>query len=255
VTGRGWGGPVLRTGRPAGRSPYADGVGGEADLRAYGGLVVLVPLLHRAHRFPVMAASLAATCPEAALLYCATPGDAAVLAALDEVRARYILVPHSPVGDYARKINAGVVATTEALLFFGADDIVFQPGWWQAATAQLGPNIGVVGTNDCRSPRVITGAHSTHFLVTRSYVATHGTIDEAGKALHEGYPHEYVDDELIGTARYRQAYGHAGDAHVIHEHPNWSHGVAMDELYLAQPARMRAGRPLFLRRRHLWAGA
>lgn len=214
-------------------------------------LVILVPLLGRADRFPVMAASAAATAPAARVLYCATPGDSAVLDALNQVGAQRILVPWQPVGDYARKINTGYACTTETLLFLAADDVVFHPGWVQAACAQLTPGIGVVGTNDLGSPRVMAGLHSTHSLVTRSYVDTYGTIDEPGKVLHEGYPHEYVDDEFVETARYRNAYAHAPDCRVEHYHANWGK-APVDSLYQAQRHRMVAGRPIYRARRPLW---
>jgi hypothetical protein len=48
---------------------------------------------------------------------------------------------------------------------------------------------------------VIRGEHSTHPIIVRSYIEGQGAIDEPGKALHEGYWHNFVDDELIGTAR------------------------------------------------------
>jgi hypothetical protein len=216
-----------------------------------GGLVILVPLLGRADRFGAMAASAAATMPTARVLYCVTPGDTPVLDALNAVGAQRILVPWQPVGDYARKINTGYACSSEALLFLGADDIVFHPGWFEAATAQLTAGVGVVGTNDLGSPRVMAGLHSTHSLVTRSYVDTYGTIDEPGKVLHEGYLHEYVDDEFVETARRRGAYAHAADSWVEHYHANWGKAT-VDSLYQAQRMRMRAGRPIYQARRALW---
>jgi hypothetical protein len=161
------------------------------------------------------------------------------------------MVAREPVGDYARKINAGCRATTEELLFLGADDLHFHPGWLEAAAAKLAPGIGVVGTNDLGSPRVVAGEHATHSLVTRAYADQHGAIDRPGEILHEGYPHEYVDDELVGTAKHRCAWAMALDSHVEHLHPD--HDKApWDELYLAQPGRMDAGAPLYQARRRLW---
>jgi hypothetical protein len=53
----------------------------------------------------------------------------------------------------------------------------------------------------------MAGRHSTHSLVTRDYVERFGTIDEAGVVLHEGYPHEFVDDEFVQTAMQPQRVG------------------------------------------------
>ena len=126
------------------------------------------------------------------------------------------------------------------------------PGWLSAALARLAPGIGVVGTNDLGSPRVMAGEHATHSLVTRSYADEFGTIDEPGKVLHEGYVHEFVDDELVATARFRSAWAFAVDSHVEHLHPCWGK-APMDRLYAGQSERIRAGRKLYDRRRHLWA--
>ena len=153
-------------------------------------------------------------------------------------------------GNYAEKINRGVDLTSEPLLFLGADDLDFRSGWLEAALARLADGIGVVGTNDLCNPRVIAGEHSTHSLVTREYAAL-GTIDEPGKLLHEGYPHEFVDDEFVETAKFRGAYAHAGDAIVEHLHP-MAGKAPTDALYSAQRRRMCKGRPIYAKRRSLW---
>lgn len=115
----------------------------------------------------------------------------------------------------------------------------------------LTENVGVVGTWD-RCNKRTKRKHSTHSLVARWY-ADLGTIDEPRKILHEGYVHEYVDDELVGTALKRRAYRHCQAAVVAHLHPMAGIGVPVDEMYAAQGERMAASRPLFLERRKLWA--
>lgn len=211
-------------------------------------LVVLVPVLARPHRVaPVLRSALKAT-PEARVLFIASPGDEAELAALEAASAEWIEVE----GNYARKVNAGIEATTEDYLFTGADDLEFRAGWYEEAQGVARSSCAaVVGTNDLCNPRVISGDHATHFLVARWYVERYGTVDEAGKLLHEGYPHEYVDNELIETAQARGLYAHAPDAIVEHLHP-MAGKAPSDELYAAAPARMREGRRVYARRRHLW---
>jgi hypothetical protein len=117
----------------------------------------------------------------------------------------------------------------------------------------MADGIGVVGTNDLGSPRVVAGKHATHFLMARWYIEQHGTIDEPGKAMHEGYPHEWVDDEVVGTAKFRGMWAFAGDAHVRHDHPDWNAAIPRDAMYNGQRRRMQMGRPLFLRRQRMWA--
>jgi hypothetical protein len=153
-------------------------------------------------------------------------------------------------GDYARKINAGYRVTDDPLLFLGACDLRFHPGWLDAAKTKLTDGIGVVGTNDLGNARVIRGEHATHSLVTRAY-ADLGTIDGQPGILHEGYHHEYVDDELVGTAKHRQAWAFAPDSVVEHLHPSWGKAPT-DHLYDAQRLRMAASWRDYRNRRRMW---
>lgn len=216
-------------------------------------VVVLVPMLGRAHRVVPLLESVHASTGDARVLFLCHHGDDDVLRAVKDAGADHMLVTRSLIGDYARKVNVAYKATTEPLLFLGASDLFFHPGWLDAVRAELvDERIGVVGTNDMGNPRVIAGQHSTHSLVTRVYADRYGTIDGPGQVLCEAYPHEYVDDEFVATAKYRGAYAHAHDAHVEHLHPNWHPDVPMDETYRGQSRRMAVGRRVFQRRRHRW---
>jgi hypothetical protein len=215
-----------------------------------GDLTVLIPMLGRPHRVAPLLDSIRLATPDAEILFLLTPADASVLAEVRKAGGSHLLVEYRR-GDYARKINHGYRSTSRPLLFLGADDLRFHPGWLDAALAELGPGIGVVGTNDLGAERVMAGEHSTHSLVTRAYADEHGTIDRPGEILHEGYWHEYVDDELVATARHRDAWAFAGAAHVEHLHP--SYGKApRDPQYAAQRRRMRHSVGLYQRRSALW---
>jgi len=214
--------------------------------------VVLVPMLGRAHRVRPLLESLHASTADARALFICHHGDTAVLRAIGAEGAEHMMVNRVPIGDYARKINLGYRATTEPLIFLGASDLHFHPGWLEACRAVLAPGVGVVGTNDLGSPRVMAGEHSTHSLVTREYADRYGTVDGPGQIYCEAYPHEYVDDELVGTAKHRDAWAFAFDARVEHLHPNWHPEIPMDETYRGQQRRMLVGRRVFNRRRHRW---
>lgn len=215
--------------------------------------VVLVPVLNRPHRVVPFLEALAASEADARPLFICSPDDELEQKAVADAGADMIVLDQPPTrGDYARKINAGYYATAEALLFLGADDVHFHRRWLQRCVRRLDqPGIHVVGTNDLCNQRVMNGQHSTHSLVTRTYVAERGTIDERGKVLHEGYPHEFVDDEFIETAKTRDAFAFARDAMVEHLHP-MAGKAPMDALYAEQSARMRIGRKIYTRRRRLW---
>lgn len=209
-------------------------------------LAILVPVLRRPQNVEPLLDSIFDTTPKARVLFLADPGDHDEHQAIREAGADMLVVD----GNYARKINAGVWNTGEPLIFLGADDLKFHDGWLDAAKAELTDGIGVVGTNDLCNRRVIAGEHSTHSLVTREY-AERGAIDDPTRLLHEGYPHEWVDDEFVQTAKHRGAYAHAGDAVVEHLHPMVDK-APMDDLYAAQGKRMAQGRRIFNRRRRLW---
>lgn len=214
-------------------------------------LVVLVPMLGRSHHVAPLLDSLNETTSGCRVLFLVSPNDLDVHAAIDNAGAERVIVGRRPRGDYGRKINAGYRYTTEALIFTGASDLRFHPGWFEAATAKLVSGIGVVGTNDLGNPLVLAGQHSTHFLVTRSYADTQGTIDGRGAVMAECYPHEYVDVEIIGTARLRGAYAMALDSHVEHLHPHWGKAPT-DPTYDAQAHRMAVGKRILQRRMRKW---
>jgi hypothetical protein len=214
--------------------------------------VILIPTLTRPHHIAPLLESVRATTTARVLFLC-TPHDQPGIDAVTATGAEMMVVTWQPTGDYARKINTGIRHTTEPLIFTGATDLRFHPGWLEAAAKHLqDPAIGVVGTNDAGSPRVIAGTHATHFLITRAYVENYGTIDERRKAMHEGYVHEYVDDELVGTARRRGAWTFAADSIVEHLHPDWNPNVPRDPMYDQQRNRMRLSQPLYQARRRLW---
>ena len=209
-------------------------------------LVILVPVLRRPQNVRPLLDSIRQSTPGARVLFIADPGDQGEHAAIAAEGAEMIIVK----GNYAKKINQGIAASEEPLIFQGADDLRFHAGWLEAAKAKLGPGIGVVGTNDLNSKRVMEGTHADHALITREY-AEIGTIDDPTKTLHEAYPHEFVDDEFIETAVSRDAFVAAHDSIVEHLHPH-SGKAEVDELYSKAGRRMLIGRQIYRWRRRKW---
>ncbi|MEK6276830.1 MAG: glycosyltransferase family 2 protein [Actinomycetota bacterium] len=209
-------------------------------------LVIIVPVLGRPHNVRPLLTSIRRTTPGARVLFVCDPGDEAEQRAIEAEGAEMLIVR----GNYAKKINHAVQETSEPLLFLAADDLRFHPGWLEAAKAQLTEGIGVVGTNDLCSDRVMAGQHSTHSLVTRDY-AELGTIDDPTRLLHERYMHEFVDDEFVQTAISRNAFAHASDSIVEHLHPLVGK-APLDELYSKAGRRELWGRLVYMRRRRLW---
>jgi hypothetical protein len=191
-------------------------------------------------------------------------------------------------GDYGRKINAGYRATREPFVFTGADDLLFHSGWWEAARAlftcphgdvtcpcQDGDpchyegvdpmpcpttetagcatcvRVGVVGTRDICNGRTMNGTHSTHSLVARRWANCCAVIDQPGAIYHEGYTHEFCDDELVRSAMARGAYAHSEGPPVEHLHMLRDASLD-DDTYRHGRANTRRNRQLFMRRRRLW---
>lgn len=205
-------------------------------------LAVLVPVLGRPHRVEPTLKGFDGF----HVLFIADPHDHEEIAALEEAGADFITVH----GNYATKIHRGVQATTEPLIFTGADDLDPSPDWFAKAHAHLGNGCEVVGVNDLCSQRVQAGIHATHFLMTRDY-ANEPTIDGGPGPFHQGYSHWYCDDEFVATAQRRDAIKFALDSHVQHLHPMI--GTAPDdETYQKGRSKRHADKRLFLRRRQLW---
>lgn len=206
-----------------------------------GELVILVPARSRPHNVGPLLDSVEATTPKARVLFVCDEGDDDQIdAVLADDRAHLDIAG----GSYPQKINRGISITVEPLIFLGADDLRFRPGWLAAAKRR---QVGVVGVNDLlrRSRR-----HATHFLVKRSYVER-GQIDGATGLLCEHYRHNFCDDELIATATHRKAFAYADDAHVEHLHP--MNGKAkVDDVYLTGMKAMLEDREIFRERRKLW---
>jgi len=215
-------------------------------------VAILIPVLGRPHRVAPMIGSVAAGTAGAQyrLLFLASDGDQPTIDALDAAGADY-LVTEAGRGSWARKINDGYRATTEEWIFTGADDLAFHPDWFPRALRWADDRTGVIGTNDICNPRVMSGAHSTHSLIRRSYVDEHGTIDGPG-VMHEAYAHQYADDEAVQTAMARGVYVHAFDSIV--EHLHYTNGKAPDDAtYRLGRADTRDSKRLFLTRRRLWS--
>lgn len=225
-------------------------------------VTVIIPVLNRPHRIDPVVRSVVDSAPDAKVLLVPSH-DSRLYEALEDALEISPNVswysyrdPHPECGNYAKKINWAVNQWVDTdWIFTGADDLHFHPGWWEATeTWRKLPHIGVIGTNDLGHPRVYAlHETSTHSLVRVSYVERYGTIDKEVKVLHEGYTHEFVDDELVGTAKYRHAWAFAPDAHVEHMHPIWGK-AQWDDTYNDQGRRMYESRELYAQRCPLWGG-
>lgn len=213
---------------------------------------ILVPVLGRPQNVVPLVESIKAATPEPHnIVFIASAGDTDEIEALETAHQDYLVIDEP--GTYARKINLGARETSSPLIFTAADDLRFHPGWLAEARFQLKDGVQVVGTNDLGNQRTIDGVHSTHTLVTRTYIDDPGGVIDGppGQVLCELYPHEYCDDEFIQTAKARGVYAHAYGSHVEHLHYLWGKGE-FDETYELGRRHTREARRTFHRRRRLW---
>lgn len=217
-------------------------------------ILIAVPVLGRPWRAaPLVEAAHEATTVDHRILFLCSPGDDAEIAACEATDASVVVVPwESGMGDFARKINYAVKVSDEPWILMGADDLCFCPFWAEKAIeCGVAHHAGVVGTQDWGNSRVMAGEHSTHPVVSREYIMKQGTIDEPGKMLHEGYGHQYCDDELVVTARMRRSWVFCYASEVPHLHPDWGKSED-DATYRKGRASFEHDRVLFEERQKLW---
>ena len=213
--------------------------------------MIVVPVLGRpGNAAPLVESALSHAGVQTEVLFVCSPGDYDQIAACKKTGQRTIVIHRPPErGDYARKINIGASATLAPWVFTGADDLRFTDGWDITAIAEAERSrAGVVGTIDMCNPKTNRAVHSTHSLIASWYVRE-GTIDQPGAIYHEGYWHNFVDDELIATARMRRQYA-PSRAIVQHLHP--MRGTSPnDDTYRRGQLYFADDRALFQRRRAL----
>jgi hypothetical protein len=194
---------------------------------------VLIPMLGRAHLVEPLVDNLRST-GEIPVLFLCSPDDHDVIVECNRTQEDVIVVDWVPGrADYAKKINLGYRETTEAWVFTGASDLVFYPHW-DSIALMVGARVsaGVVGTQDKGNPYVKRGLQSTHSLVSRDYISEFGgaTFDKTGVVYSEAYDHQYIDIELVETAKLRKRWAFAKRSIVEHRHPAWD-TAPLDKTY------------------------
>lgn len=204
-------------------------------------LAVLVPVLTRPQNVAPLVESFFAGCPKnSILLTIINSDDSAEYAAIhaEQPGTRWwVLDVGTQDRSWPCKINEGVLYLADADWYlFAADDVTFVPGWWEATKGlRDDPTVGVIGTNDSATghgnPRVAVGDHTCHPLVRATYIQDQGTMDQRGLAVHPGYAHWCVDDELVYTAKLRNAWAFCREAVLEHHHPYWDKSIPWDDTY------------------------
>ena len=220
-------------------------------------IAIAIPVLGRQYHIDPLLESIHATTPNARVVFITSTNDTSgvveYLKEIDqevmEIRSKSVAVGNNVwnFADYSRKINHAFRNTNEPLFFMGATDIKFTPGWFEWATGDITDKYQAIGTKDGLNSRTMSGQHSTHSLITREY-GERGTIDDPNCVLHEGYWHEFVDDEFCATAKSRGAFL-SSQAKVLHVNRK------RDSNYSNVGTRMVQGRAEWRKRAPLIPGA
>lgn len=192
-------------------------------------VAVVVPVLGRPQNAAPFVESLRASEADSARLYVVADEDDTDTITAWLATGTRVIVRAGSRGTFAEKVNLGFARTDEPWLFLVGDDVVFHPGWLQAArSVERTSKAKVIGTNDLANPRVQSGTHAVHFFVERRYVLDRGaSFDGPGVLAPECYRHCYVDDEIVLVARLHDLWSPCLTAVVEHRHPVW--GTAPDD--------------------------
>lgn len=214
-------------------------------------ILIAIPVLARPQNVAGLVENIATvtSVPHRVLFVC-TEGDEAEIAAIRAAGAEALVEDFPARGQYAKKINTAFAAGDEPWIFTGADDLCFYPHWdTQALKVAARSGAGVVGTQDKGNPLVKKGLQSTHSLVSRAYVQEFNgaTYDQTGEIYSELYDHQYVDLELVETAKLRGRWAFAKRSVVEHRHPAWK-TARKDDTYVKAWRESKGDNRLFQQR-------
>lgn len=199
------------------------GVGNTA-LDQYLPVAILVPSLNRPQRLLETIRHIRTTTPKPfGILFCVSdPESIAILQAMGE---QFIDDSDREDKRYVTRMNKLVRHVGEArTVFFGSDDVIHRPGWFEEAAAVLDQGYAVAVVNDLKNQL------GTQALVRTDYLS-YAVFDDPGVVFHPGYLHNYADNEMFLTATMRGTCGRAMESIVEHLHPLMGGSVPWDSTY------------------------
>jgi hypothetical protein len=214
---------------------------------------VIVPVLGRPGSAAPFMASLKASGAPLAKVYAvanvaAPDADDETVQAWIQAGATVVGWEGGPPGTFAEKVNLGYRMTEEPWLLLVGDDVRFHRGWLDHAQHAARDGADVVGTNDMHNPRCAAGGWSPHPMIRRAYIDEIGASWDGPKVVcHEGYRHNFPDDEIAAAAAQRGAWAFAAHAKVEALHPMWGNAPD-DATYALGREHVDADRALFEQR-------
>lgn len=205
-------------------------------------ITVVIPSQQRPKRLLRAVESVLRTAPGAEVVCVLDREDDDSRAILGALEVKSVLIS----GDVhtAERWNAGAAVGKGALFVTGADDLVFQPGWAEAALADMATlnNYGIVALNP--GPDFSFGQLASHFMASRKYLA----LSQGGVLMPPVYKHGFCDVEVTYRATQRHRIKYCAGAKVVHEHP-WNGTAVTDAIYEKGASSKAEDEALFLERR------
>jgi glycosyltransferase involved in cell wall biosynthesis len=187
-------------------------------------ITVVIPSQDRPERLLRAVESVLSTAPDAEVVCVLDRDDDASRAILRGLDVRSVLI--SGGVSTAERWNAGAIVASGDLFVTGADDLIFQPGWAEAALVDMQKlnNYGIVALN--LGPDFNFGLLASHFMASRKYCS----LGQGGVLMPPVYQHGFCDVEVTYRATQSHRIIHCEAARAVHEHPH--NGTAEeDDIY------------------------
>ncbi len=191
-------------------------------------VAIVVPVMRRPQNAERFTKSLRESDADAEVFAVYDAEDAATREAWEAAGAWMVLAETGE--SYACKVNWAFQFVTTPWVFICGDDVIFDPEWFKPIRYIINrqPEIRVIGVPDGSGS---TADFAPHFLLAADYVTERGASwDGPGVVCHEGYRHNYVDNEIIDVAKKRGVWHLCRTSLVEHLHPAWRKGE-WDEVY------------------------
>jgi hypothetical protein len=208
-------------------------------------VAIFIPTLYRSHNIARVTQSIIDTTNVPYEIYFMCPeDDFETIAEIEKFGCKY----WTDTGDmrFVKRIQFMYEHTDEEWFLTGADDIVFQHGWFDAALEYM-EYFSVISFHDECNPN----QPGTNFLIRRSYIEeSSGVIDSPNTVFYQNYFHNFCDNELINTAASRYQFVQC-EGILTHYHPtiekaNW------DGVYMTAQMYMNDDAHLYNSRQRLW---
>jgi glycosyltransferase involved in cell wall biosynthesis len=187
-------------------------------------VAILVPSLNRPQRLLETVRHIRTTTPKPfGILFCVSDDESrSILQAMGE---SFIDDGDCEDKRYVTRMNKMVKHLGEARsVFFGSDDVIHRPGWFEAAASVLSDGYAVAVVNDLKN------GQGTQALVRTDYLS-YAVFDDPDSVFHPGYLHNFADNEMFYTATVRGVCGRALDSIVEHLHPVMGGPLPWDSTY------------------------